>query len=138
MLQLLPILAPILGDVVKRLFPDKVDQAAIESEIKLALIDNQGSLDQIRGRIVMEEARSSSWLTSTWRPLLMMVAVTIVALNYLLFPILNLFTGVAIDIALPTELWNLLQIGVGGYIVGRSGEKMMDRYKQQSYPTEEY
>ena len=29
---------------------------------------------------------------------------------------------------LENEFWNLLQIGIGGYVVGRTGEKMMTTY----------
>jgi hypothetical protein len=130
MLQLIPILAPLLGKIVGGLVPDKVDQAKIEAEIKLALIEHTGSLETIRGEIVLAESKSESWLTATWRPLLMMVIVTIVAMNYLFFPLLNLFLEKDFAIDLPRELWNLLQIGVGGYIVGRSGEKMVDKWKE--------
>ena len=127
---LLPILSPILGDVVKRILPDSDKSADIEREIKIALLDHAASIENIRGEIVLAEAKSDSWLTSSWRPLLMMVIVTIVALNYLLFPILNMFTTTQYIIDLPDELWNLLQIGVGGYIVGRSGEKMITTFKK--------
>ena len=127
---LLPILSPILGDVVKRILPDSDKSADIEREIKIALLDHAASIENIRGEIVLAEAKSDSWLTSSWRPLLMMVIVTIVALNYLLFPILNMFTTTQYLIELPDELWNLLQIGVGGYIVGRSGEKMITTFKK--------
>jgi hypothetical protein len=44
--------------------------------------------------------------------------------------LLNLFLEKDFVIDLPRELWNLLQIGVGGYIVGRSGEKMVDKWKE--------
>jgi hypothetical protein len=120
----------LLGKIVSGLVPDKVDQAKIEAEIKLALIEHTGSLEKVRGEIVLAEAKSESWLTATWRPLLMMVIVTIVAMNYLFFPLLNLFLEKDFAIDLPRELWNLLQIGVGGYIVGRSGEKMVDKWKE--------
>jgi len=126
---LVTVLAPIIGDLVKRLIPDGDKSLDVEKEIKLALLENTDSLEALRGKIVLEEAKSSSWLTSTWRPLLMMVIVAIVAVNYLIFPVLNLFIGQKLMIDLPVELWNLLQIGVGGYIVGRSGEKMVDTWK---------
>jgi len=129
MLQLIPLLAPVIGDLIKRLVPDSDKAGDIEKEIRLALLEHTDSLEALRGKIVLEEAKSSSWLTSTWRPLLMMVIVAIVAVNYLIFPVLNLFIEQELMIDLPVELWNLLQIGVGGYIVGRSGEKMVDKWK---------
>jgi len=129
MLQLIPLLTPIITKLVGRLVPDSDKAAEVEREVKLALLEHTDSLEQMRGKIVLSEAKSSSWLTASWRPLLMMVIVAIVAVNYLIFPILNLFIEQELMIDLPLELWNLLQIGVGGYIVGRSGEKMVDKWK---------
>ena len=129
-MQLIPILTPIIKDLVKRLIPDGDKSVEVEKEIKLALLEHTDSLEALRGKIVLEEAKSSSWLTATWRPLLMMVIVAIIFLNYLLLPGLAMATGINHTMSLPVELWNLLQIGVGGYIVGRSGEKMVDRWKQ--------
>ena len=31
---------------------------------------------------------------------------------------------------LPEQLWSLLTLGVGGYIVGRSCEKTIDKWKE--------
>jgi hypothetical protein len=131
MLQLIPILTPILGDVIKSVFPNQADQARIESEVKLALINHTGSLEDIRGKIVVAEANSEHWLVSTWRPILMLVIVAIIAMNYLFFPLLAIVTGIPYELTLPTEMWNLLQIGVGGYIVGRSGEKMVNKWNNK-------
>jgi hypothetical protein len=29
---------------------------------------------------------------------------------------------------LEIQFWNLLQLGIGGYVIGRTGEKMMKSY----------
>jgi hypothetical protein len=126
--SLIPILAPIIGDLIKRLIPDGDKSIEVEKEIKLALLEHTGSLEDLRGKIVLEEAKSSNWLTAAWRPLLMMVVVLIIACNYLLFPIIAIFYPEMITLELPQELWQLLTIGVGGYVVGRSGEKMVDTW----------
>lgn len=128
---LLTVLAPIIGDVLKRVIPDSDKQSEIEREVKLALLDHTDSLEAMRGKIVLEEAKSSNWLTSAWRPLLMMVVIAIIACNYLLFPIIGIFYPEMITLELPVELWNLLTVGVGGYVVGRSGEKMIDRWSDK-------
>jgi len=130
MSAIITVLAPIIGDLVKRLIPDGDKSEEVEKEIKLALLENSESLEALSGEIVLAEAKSSNWITAAWRPLLMMVIIAIVALNYLFFPVVNMLTGSVFLIELPKELWNLLQIGVGGYVVGRSGEKIADRLKQ--------
>ena len=124
---LFTVLAPLIGDIVNRVLPADANKAGeIEREIRLSLLENEEKLENMRGQIVLAEANSGSWLTSTWRPLLMMVIVSIIALNYLIFPLISLTLGVPLEIDLPSELWTLLNIGVGGYVVGRSGEKITE------------
>ena len=129
MTALLTVLAPILGDVLKRVIPDSDRANDIEKEVKLALLEHTDSLEAMRGKIVLEEAKSANWLTAAWRPILMMVVILIIACNYLIFPIVRIFYPEMISLELPQELWQLLTIGVGGYVVGRSGEKMIDTWK---------
>lgn len=131
MAPLITALAPIVGDLVKRLIPDSDKNQDIEREIKLALLEHSDSLEAMRGKIVLAEAQSGNWLTSAWRPLLMLVVIAIIACNYLLFPVIRIFYPEMITLELPSELWNLLTIGVGGYVVGRSGEKMIDKWSSK-------
>lgn len=133
MTNLLTIFAPIIGDVVKRLLPDGDKAQEVEREIKLALLEHSDSLEKIRGEIVLQEAKSQHWLTATWRPALMWIAIIIIAVNFLIFPIIAIFhPSIMVHVLeLPEELWNLLTLGVGGYIVGRSGEKIVDRWKDK-------
>jgi hypothetical protein len=48
----------------------------------------------------------------------MLVFTYIVAHNYVLSPVFGINY-----VVIPAEMWSLLKIGVGGYIVGRSAEK---------------
>lgn len=75
--------------------------------------------------IIVAEAQGQSWMQRNWRPILMLVIVSIVANNYLVYPYLSLFTEKALVLELPDMLWSLMQIGVGGYIVTRSAEKII-------------
>ena len=41
------------------------------------------------------------------------------------------FLAPLFDLRIPeleNEFWNLLQLGIGGYVIGRTGEKMMTSY----------
>lgn len=80
------------------------------------------------------EAKSQSWLTTTWRPLLMMVVISIIAVNYLVLPIIAIVYPEVMDnvLELPDQLWDLLTLGVSGYVVGRSGEKMVEKWSNSS------
>lgn len=128
---LIPVLGPILGDVVKRVLPEDKDKAAeIERELQMQLMMNSASVEKAAADIILAEAKSDSWLASSWRPILMLVITAIVGWNFLLAPLIELgvtlFTGnqIPLQIDLPGELWTLLTVGVGGYTVGRSAEKV--------------
>ena len=104
---LLTALAPILGDVLKRVIPDSDKSMEIEREVKLALLEHSDSIEALRGKIVLEEARSQHWMTATWRPLLMMVMV---------------LTG--------SNTWKLIQ---GGYSTSMVGELLwLERLPSQA------
>jgi hypothetical protein len=61
----------------------------------------------------------------------MLTIVAIVANNYIIYPYLSLFTDRAMILELPEKLYNLMTIGVGGYIVGRSAEKSLAIWKEK-------
>ena len=59
---------------------------------------------------------------------MMLTFVGIIANNYILFPYITLFGGTATTLEIPPDMWALLKIGVGGYVMGRSGEKMVESF----------
>jgi len=134
---LLPVIGPLLGDVVKRVLPeDKDKRAEIEREINMALITNSAQIEQAAASVILAEAKSEHWITATWRPILMLTITAIVGWKYLLAPLVELAVRllagdqIPLTIPLPDELWNLLMIGVGGYVVGRSAEKVADKVRK--------
>ena len=128
-------LAGPLGTVADRYFDNKDDKEAFKNAVELEVLKNQKSFEDLSGSIVLAEAKSEHWLTSAWRPFTMVlfalvIAVNILVIPYILTPILWML-GVPIPefMDVPPEVWNLIQIGLGGYIAGRSGEKIMKSYK---------
>ena len=76
-----------------------------------------------KANIVNSEAKSEHVLTATWRPAVMLTFTALVVARYF---------GVAPEGMTPADhenLWTLLQIGLGGYVVGRSGEKIAKTIK---------
>ena len=98
-------------------------------ELLQKLAEIEKTLYQMQGQIITAEAKSEHWITSAWRPLLMLCFTVIIANNYILYPYLSAFGFNAIPLELPNQLWDLLKIGVGGYIVGRSAEKVVKNLK---------
>jgi len=64
--------------------------------------------------IIMAEANSQSWLARSWRPITMLTFLVLVCADSF---------GV-LEYRLADQAWTLLQIGLGGYVVGRSAEKV--------------
>jgi len=120
-------------DIVDDIIPDKdlavKLKAALKDKILTIASTEFLTLLENRAKIVIAEIQGKSWLQRNWRPILMLTIVGIVANNYLLYPYLALFWDKAPVLELPDHLYNLMKIGVGGYIVGRSGEKIAEIYK---------
>ena len=133
MIQLLGAASPIISALFKTV--DKVVDSKEEKEKIKAKIQEQalaGEMKEIStaANIILAEAKSESWLARSWRPLLMMVAIVIIANNYLLVPYANALFDFGIMLELPDALWTLLTIGVGGYSIGRSAEKVATNLKK--------
>lgn len=75
---------------------------------------------QARAAIVNSEAQSDHWIVSSWRPIVMLTLTALVVVDSFGW-LSNPLSG---------EAWLLLQIGLGGYVVGRSGEKIAKTIKQ--------
>ena len=75
---------------------------------------------QARAAIVNSEAQSDHWIVASWRPIVMLTHTSLVVVDSFGW-LANPLSG---------EAWLLLQIGLGGYVVGRSGEKIAKTIKQ--------
>ena len=120
-LAVLSKILPSIFRVVDKVVADKDAANAIRAELTLAMIAQDSEAMRAASDVVMAEAGGESWLQRNWRPIAM--------LNFL--GLLNLYWfGQAPDYLverpeLVERLFGLLSIGIGGYIVGRSGEKMV-------------
>lgn len=127
---LIPAVSGLIGKAIDRAIPDKEQAAKLKAQIQseanqLAHTELQGAVD-----IIKTEAGSEHKLTATWRPILMLVIVIIIANNYILAPYLAAMFGWSVSLELPEQLWNLITLGVGGYIGGRSVEKSIKTWRQ--------
>ena len=69
--------------------------------------------------IVKAEAQSSSWLASNWRPVTMLIFVALIVARWFGWAAPNLAEEEYI------KLWDIVQLGLGGYVIGRSAEKIV-------------
>jgi glutathione S-transferase len=126
MLPALNIIAPlakILFNTVDKAVLDKDQAEKIKAQLNTQLLQSGTEELKAAASIVEAEAKSN-WYVAGWRPTLMYVLIFILVWNYILGPICKLFIGTVITFELPGDVWTLLQIGLGGYVVGRSGESI--------------
>jgi len=124
MLPILSALAPILSkvfDVVDKSIADKDLATKLKAELNSQLIQ-QGTEELKASARIIEAESKAGWFASSWRPLLMYVLIAILIWNYILSPIILLIFHVNSQVVLPTDVWTVLQIGLGGYVCGRSAE----------------
>jgi hypothetical protein len=115
---LLPTLVPILGDVIRRIVPDGEAQAKVEAELSLALMQRAQEIESAAAEVVKAEAQSEHWLTATWRPIVMLVLTSLIVARWLGY------SAPGISEAEALKLWSIVEIGLGGYVIGRSAEKI--------------
>jgi len=93
---------------------------AMQAELSVKVLDYEARLIESQASVIKAEATADSWITRSWRPIVMLMFAFIIAWNYIIAPI----TGVA-SLPTPVELWSLMKLGLGGYIIGRSAEKVL-------------
>jgi hypothetical protein len=98
---------------------EKIIQQRRLLEIQAMVLDSslqyEKELMTAKANIVTAEAKSEHWITATWRPITMLTFLCLAvgdSLGWLPNP-------------LKDEAWMLLQLGLGGYVVGRSAEKVI-------------
>jgi hypothetical protein len=122
------VIADVVSGILKPI-SDVIDHVTVsgEDKAKLQLAQLQASLASASAvqqyeqqlldgqqKVIASEASSGSWLTSSWRPITM--------LTFLALVVADSFGW--LHSALAPQAWTLLQIGLGGYTVGRSAEKI--------------
>ena len=126
---------PLIGglfSVIDKAVEDKDQAAKIKADLQAMAFTGQLKELEAATSVIVAEAQGDSWLQRNWRPMLMCLFGLIVANNYLVGPYLEHFIGEAVILDLPPDMWDLLKIGVGGYVVGRSAEKGVKAFKQSN------
>ena len=106
----------------------KAKLLSLENEVVLKAMDVVTKLIDAQKEIILAEAKGS-WMQRNWRPLLMLGLVAIIFNNYIIMPYAQAMFDWSVVLELPDKLWNLLTVGVGGYVVGRSAEKVSEKWK---------
>jgi hypothetical protein len=95
----------------------QLTQMANDLQVKVIEADRDFAVQQ--AAVITAEVKSESWIARNWRPILMLTFTYIIAHNYVLAPLFSFKS-----LPIPDQMWELLKLGISGYIVGRSVEKI--------------
>lgn len=103
--------------LIERLWPDPAQQA--DAKLKLLSLQQSGDLAKITAsaNIIIAEASSDSWLAKSWRPILMLTFGALITARWFGWAAPNLSQAEYL------KLWDIVELGLGGYVIGRSVEK---------------
>ena len=107
-----------IGKVIDNLFTTDEERLEAKNKIFQVIQEKELELQKMQTDIIIAEAKGN-WLQRSWRPILMLSFGFIVIYVKFLAPLFG-FTIPPLE----NEFWNLLQLGIGGYVVGRSAEKI--------------
>lgn len=110
-------------NIVDKLVPDKDLAQQIKAQIAERGDILEGKVLDAQQNIIVAEAQSGSWLAQNWRPLTMLNFVVLITLHWLGFTPENIGEPQVI------ALLDIVKVGLGGYVLGRSAEKSIKYWK---------
>lgn len=119
------VVAPVLG-IIDKAVPNKDMAAQLKVQIQNELINLDTKALERSADVIIAEAQGGSWLQRSWRPITMLTFTVLIVAHWLGWTAPNL----------PPEqvmmLLDIVKIGLGGYVVGRSLEKAAKNWKPNS------
>lgn len=120
--MLIPLLTTIGGRVAEHFFPSEADKAKrdeMQNALTVQLIQESQKIEQLAAEVVKTEAASQHWLAANWRPLTMLTFVSLICARWMGW------TAPGMTESEYLSIYDLIKIGLGGYVVGRSAEKIV-------------
>ena len=98
--------------IIDKIWPDAGETERQKVLMALSIFAGQAE-------IVKTEAQSQHWLTACWRPILMLTFGGLIVARWLGWSAPNITEAEVL------KLWDIVQLGLGGYVIGRSVEKIV-------------
>ena len=120
--EILGILGKVAGGVADRIFPDpeqELKRIELQQALQAAVLERTSEIERAAADVVRAEAQGQSWLQRTWRPITMLVFVGLIVARWLGWSAPDLGDAEVL------KLWDIVEIGLGGYVIGRSAEKIL-------------
>ena len=116
--SLITSLAAPLFSIIDQAVTDTDQRARLKADLQRQMLDQTSALHRAAAGIITAEAQGESWIQRSWRPLVMLGLTGLVGAHWLGW------TAPGLPPEQVADLYLLVQIGLGGYIGGRSAEKI--------------
>lgn len=118
-----------ISATIDKFLADQQQRDKFKAELQQGLIAMLGKQAEAQSAIIQAEVRSEHWLTANWRPALMVLFMLFLVWVGFVLPMADWLFDQPVPYHprwadLPTGFWDFLGIGMGGYIGGRSLEKI--------------
>ncbi len=109
----------ILSPIIDRIFPNSEAAQKAKHQLMLELSKNENEFQLALSSIIKAEAASAHWLAANWRPITMLTFVGLIVARWFGFAAPELSEAEYL------ALWEIVKIGLGGYVGGRTLEKIV-------------
>lgn len=96
-------------------------ETALTAQLTTSVVELMGRELDAQKSVIVAEAQGESWLQRNWRPIIMMALSTMVCIYWMGW------THQELDQPVILKILDIVQVGLGGYIGGRTAEKLADR-----------
>ena len=108
-----------VGKVIDNVFTNDEEKSVAKKELTQIVLKSLNDLAEIQGEVIKTEMKGN-FLQKSWRPIMMLTFGVILVCKW--FGL----TNEAIPLELELELLGIVKLGLGGYVVGRSVEKVAE------------
>lgn len=102
------------GDVIDNIATNDEEKLKAKNELTNIVLGSLNNMQNAQRDVLLAES-SGTWLQRSWRPIVMLTFTAMIV------------TGAFVEIPYldnDSKFWILLEIGLGGYVIGRSVEKI--------------
>lgn len=95
--------------------------AQLQAEFQKVLVEADEHFAAMQRDVIVAEANGHSWLQRNWRPIVMLSFVFLIGVIVWTGGYVN---GRQLDHDFVMEILSIVKVGLGGYVIGRSAEKI--------------
>lgn len=106
-----------VGEVLDNVITNNEEKSQAKKELTEVVLSNLTKLADIQGEVIQTEMKGN-WLQRNWRPMMMLTFGVILVCKWFGW------TDSEIDHELEMKLMEIIELGLGGYVIGRTVENV--------------